>query len=67
MIPIQPAHFPKKKFDQELKQAQPPPAKKMKMQNLDNLPMFPSRIFTRTPQTHCGRLGGGAVFVLPTL
>ena len=67
MVPIQPAHFPEKKFGQELKQAQPPPAKKMKMQDLVNFPVFPSGIFTRTPETHCGRLGRGAVFVLPTL
>jgi hypothetical protein len=28
MVPIQPAHFQKKKINQELKQAQPPRAKK---------------------------------------
>jgi hypothetical protein len=54
-------------FFQELKQAQPPPAKKMKMRDLENFPMFPSSILTRTPKTYCGRLGGDAVFVLPTL
>jgi hypothetical protein len=31
MVPIQPAHFPEKEFGQELKQAQPPLAKKIKM------------------------------------
>jgi len=41
--------------------------KKMKMWDLVNFPMFPSGIFTRTPKTHCGRLGRGTTFVLSTL
>jgi hypothetical protein len=48
LVPIQPAYFPEERFGQELKQAQPPPANEMKMQDLVNSPLFPSGIFTRT-------------------